>query len=89
MSLKIISYNCQLLNANLEAVSSLLNYCDILLLQETLLTNDNSDTLENINNNFKAIQVSSVRKSNQIYGRYSVGLEILWKKYANIKYFTV
>ena len=76
MSLKIISCNCQLLNANLETVSSLLNDCDVLLFQETLLTNDNSDTLGNINTNVNAIQVSSVRKSNLLYGRSSGRLEI-------------
>ena len=77
MSFKIISYNCQLLNANLETVSSLLNDCDILLLEETLLTNDNNDILENIDTNSNAIQVSSNRKSNQLYARPSGGLVIL------------
>ena len=56
-------YSCQSLNVNLETVS-LLNYCDISLLQETLLTSDNSDTLENRNTNFNAIQLLSVRNSN-------------------------
>ena len=85
----IISYNFQSLNANSETVSSLSNDCDISLLQETLLTNDNSDTLENININFNAVLVSSVRKSNQFYGNSSGGLAILWKKKYNIKYFPV
>ena len=53
MNLRIISYNCQSLNAKLDIVSTLLNDCDILLLQETLLTNDNNDILGNININYE------------------------------------
>ena len=80
MSLKIILYNCQSLNAKLDIVSSLLNDCDILLLKETLLTNDNKDILENMNINIIAIHVTSVRKLNHLYVRSSGGLAILWKK---------
>ena len=89
MSLKIISYNCQSLKAKLDIVSSLLKECDILLLQETLLTNDNNDILDNINTNFNAINIPSVRKLGQLYGRSSGGLAILWKKNSNFKYFPV
>ena len=59
MSLKIISYNYQLLNVNLETASSLLN----------------KKILDNINTNFNSIQ----KISNQLYGRLSGGLAILWK----------
>ena len=70
-------------------MSSLVNYCSILSLHETLLTNVNSNTLENINTNFNAIQLLSVRKSNKLYG-WSIGeLTILWNKNTNIKYFPV
>ena len=44
--IKIISHKCQSLNANLETVSSLLNICDIFLLQKTQLNNDNSAHLK-------------------------------------------
>ena len=89
MNLRIISYNCQSLNAKLDIVSTLLNDCDILLLQETLLTNDNNDILGNININFNAINIPSVRKIGQLYGRSSGGLAILWKRNSNLKYFPV
>ena len=89
MSLKIVSYNCQSLKANINIVSPLLNDCDILLLQETLLTNDNTDILENMNTNFNTINMPSVRKPGQLYGRSSGGLAILWKKNSNFKYFPV
>ena len=58
MSLKIVSHDCQLLNVNLETASSLLNDCDMLLLQETLLT---KDIIGNINTNFNETQVLSAR----------------------------
>ena len=76
----MISYNCQSLYTNLETVSSLLNDCDILLLQETLLTDNNDAIFENINIIFNVIQVPSVTKSNQLHGRSSGGLAILWEK---------
>ena len=72
MSLKIISYNCQSLNAKLDIVPSLLKDFDILSLQETLLTNDN-DICENINIHFNAINIPSVRKLGQLYGRFGGG----------------
>ena len=68
-------------------MSSLINYCDILLLEETLLNNDNKNILENTDTNSNAIQVSSVRKSNQPCARFSGGLVILHKKNTDIKYF--
>ena len=70
---------CQSINVNLESVSSILNDCDILLLQELLLANDNG-ILENKNINFNAVQVSTFRKSNQLYGSSSGGQAILWRK---------
>ena len=51
--------------------------CDILLLQETLLTNDK---LENTNTNFNAMLASSVEKSTQLYGRSGGGIEIYGEK---------
>ena len=45
-----------------------------------MLSNDNNDILENINIHFNAINIPSVRKLGQLYGRSSGGLAILWKK---------
>ena len=80
MSLKIVSYNCQSVNTNLDIIKLLLQNCDILLLQETLLTENNSNLLGGISQNFNYAYTPSVRKPGTFVGRSSGGLAILWKK---------
>ena len=89
MHLKVISYNCQSVRAHSEIISKLLCDCDILLLQETFLSDINSDVLDNINLDFSAAHTPAIRKIDQFYGRSSGGLAILWRKSYNMKIFPV
>ena len=83
--LKIISYNCQSFSCNAPFISSLLDQCDILLLQETLVNEANSNILENINNDFSSAFMPSTRNLSSFSGRSSGGLVAYWKNFQNIK----
>jgi len=78
-SLRIISYNCGSFKSNVEIVNLLLEDCDILLLQETLLPDYCSDLLC-INDNFDYSSVAATRNSDTFFGRSSGGLAIYWRK---------
>ena len=60
MSLKIVSYNCQSVNTNFDIIKLLSQDCDILLLQETLLTENNKNLLGGLNQNFNYAYTPSV-----------------------------
>ena len=82
-NLRIFSYNCQLFNSKNYVVKSSLKCCDILCIQETLLSADNSGALH-INNDFLHDHVPAVRHAQTFVGRSSGGLAIYWKKMTNI-----
>ena len=88
-NLKIISYNCQSLRANVGIVQNLLTECHVLCLQETLIDENNCDILDKLDNNFMNAYVPSVRKDDCSRGRSSGGLIILWSKHINIKFHPV
>ena len=46
--LRIITYNCQSFRPSIEVISDLLSRCDILLLQETLISDMNSYLLDGV-----------------------------------------
>ena len=89
MALKTISLNCQSAKANVGLISRLLNKCDILCLQETLLSEDNINILENISDDFSTVHIPSIRKQGNFYGRSSGGLAILWRNNNDYKFFPV
>ena len=78
--LTVISYNCESFSKNKEFVRMLLDICDILLLQETLLTDNAIENLGNINSDFDYIATPAVRKNNVFVGKSSGGLAIFYKK---------
>ena len=57
--LRICSYNCNSLRKKIDNVRKLLNGCDILLLQEILLTSDDSSFMNGIDENFTFLFVPS------------------------------
>ncbi len=59
MVLRIISFNCNSIRRNDEIVCKLLNECDILLLQETLVTADLINSISNFNADFMSSHVQS------------------------------
>ena len=84
--LKIVTYNCQSFTCNREIISEILESCDILLLQETLITEVNSFLLSNINDDFCFSFTSAHKANNSLYGRSSGGLAIYWRRIRNIKF---
>jgi len=87
MSIRISSYNCESVTANVNLVDSLLSISDILLLQETFLTNDNHYILNQFGPDFDYAYVSALRKANTYVGRPSGGLAVIWRKIDNVKVF--
>ena len=83
---RIISYNCQSVNTNLNLIQSFLPNCDILFLQETLLNDDNCSILEKLDSDFCYAHIPSVRNNQFCVGRPSGGLAILWRNFKNIKF---
>ena len=84
-NLRVISFNCQSFNRKTNIIESLLNSCDVLCLQETLLNDDNYSNLENLDNNFLTFHVPAIRNVETFTGRSSGGLAVLWRKSDNMK----
>ena len=82
--LKIISFNCQSLNANAAIIEDLLGSCDILCLQETLIDHNNAQNLNQFDNNFMVAYEPAYRQADVFTGRSSGGLTIFWKSFLNI-----
>ena len=87
--LRIISYNCQSFSIKVNIIQELLNDCDILLLQETLLTENNCMNFDQIDNNFVSASIPAVRANDVTSGRASGGLAIFWRKTDDISCFPI
>jgi endonuclease/exonuclease/phosphatase family metal-dependent hydrolase len=80
-SLKVVSFNCQSVRKNAEIVKCLMLSHDIVLLQETLLTDTDLNFCADLNNDFDyAATPSSQNLFAEYQGRPSGGLVILWRK---------
>ena len=84
--LRIITYNCQSFTPSIEVISDLLSRCDILLLQETLISDMNSYLLDGVDDNFCSSYTPSSRQNNLLYGRSSGGLAIYWRRLKDIRF---
>ena len=78
--LKIISFNCQSFESNFEIVREVIRSCDILLLQETFLTENFSDKLQKLGDEFEFLATPATRNPLCFTGRASGGLAIIYKK---------
>ena len=85
MDLKIITYNCQSYNSNSVIIKNLLLDCDILCIQESLISYSNSYLLNTIDNDFDFVLNDAVRDLDQFSGRSSGGLIIFWRKSINMR----
>ena len=83
-NIKVISFNCGGLKSNAELINLLLNECDILCVQETLLFESSNDILNkfSIDYNFE-YQGATKTKFNVFAGRPSGGLVTFWKSSLN------
>ena len=79
--LRIVSYNCHSVRANIEVVKQLLNLHDVLLLQELMLPEEDIAFIDTIDSNFYSIShVKDKKNDGIIVGRPSRGVAILWRK---------
>ena len=86
MDLKIISYNCRSARLHFDIIKILAEQCDILMLQETLLNDENISILENIDD-FNVAHTPSIRKNNTFVGRSKGGLVVMWRNFPHINIF--
>ena len=78
--IRIVSYNCESYVKNVEFVRMMLQTCDILLLQETLLVDHSIQLLENVHEDFDYFAVSATRNSTSFVGKSSGGLAVIFRK---------
>ena len=84
-SLQICSYNCNSIRKKVDIVRQLMNSQDIILLQEIILLNEDSDFIYGICDIFDAIILPSKCPVSECFeGGPSGGLAILWRKSLNI-----
>ena len=76
--MKLISFNCHSFRRNIDIISSLLQQCDILLLQETYLTEDYSKELGNLGGMYGYYATPAVRDANCFTGRAKGGLAVIF-----------
>ena len=77
---RLISFNCQSVNTNRELIELLLRKCEILVLQETLVTEHNKELLETFTGrNFGLAYVPAIRDEQTSVGRASGGLAIYYR----------
>ena len=82
MELKIASFNCGSIKRKVETVKNLLSSQDIVLLQETFLTEDETNYLELFSDQFDFASAPSVINENYA-GRPQGGLAIFYNKILN------
>ena len=84
-TLRIASSNCQTFSSNKELIHKLIEKRYILLLQETLITDYNSNELDLIAEGSIALTYMSAKQcTNQSAGRPSSGLGIFWSYFNNL-----
>ena len=84
-SLQICSYNCNSIRKKVDIVRQLMNSHDIILLQEIILLNEDSDLIYGISDLFDAIILPSKCPVLECFeGRPTGSLTILWRKSLNI-----
>ena len=87
--LRIISYNCQSFNTKSVIIKNLLESSDILCLQETFITDENSENFGKLDSNFVFDYTPAIRKPGVISGRPSAGLALFWRKSNDLQFFPV
>ena len=80
MNLRILSFNCESFSKNVEFVKMLLVECDVLLLQETLLTENSIELLNDVDPDFSCFATPAVRREDVFVGKSSGGLAVYYRK---------
>ena len=79
-NLRIISFNCHSFSRNMGIINLLLDHCDILLLQETMITEITRNSLDKVSREFISFYTPAARDISGGAGRPSVGLAIFCRK---------
>ena len=83
--IKVISYNCNSLRKNVDTVRKLLDGCDVLLLQEIMLVEEDIGIISQINEEIIFVATPSRKaNSNSFDWRPSGGNAIIWSKSLDI-----
>ena len=89
-NLRIISFNCQSFRSNISIVKLLLEKCDVLFLQEILLTQFTANELDQLNdNNTIACFTPATASTSPNSGRPRGGLVVFWKISDTINFFPI
>ena len=89
-NLRIFSYNCQSFRSNISIVKRLLKKCDLLFLQETLLTQFAANELNQLtDNNTIACFTSATASTSSNGGRPRGDLAVFWKTSDTINFFPI
>ena len=81
MAVRCLSYNCNGLKSFMPNMNDVLNKCDLLCLQELMITKQDCNILNNCHNDWNGFAVSHVDASlGVIRGRPNGGVGFLWQK---------
>ena len=80
MNCRCISYNCESFSKNTDFIGILLSQCDILMLQETLLTEHSMNNYSIFDQTWNYVAVPAERNITNFYGKSSGGLVIYYRK---------
>jgi len=85
VNLRLTSYNCNSIRKKIDIIRLLLKSCDVLVLQEIILVNDDLGFIYSIDDQFDLhVMPSKCPISENLEGRPSGGLAIFWRKSLNI-----
>lgn len=81
MGISVISFNCNSIRKNDEIICKLFDNCDILLLQETLITEEGINSISNFNLEYMSCHIPSFDPAVEgRNGRPRGGLSVFWNK---------
>ena len=84
--IRVVSFNCQSFNSSKEIIKLLLDRSDILVLQETLVTDVNRESLEVFAGaDFRLACVPAVRGDQTFVGRASGGMAIYYRHFTGLE----
>ena len=85
MDLRILSLNCNGLKSSIPVLGAVLDTCDILCLQEIMITKQECDILNTLHDDFYGVAFSPVDATlGVISGRPFGGVGIMWRKSVDI-----
>ena len=78
-NIKIFSLNCAGVLSKIPIIQEICSSYDLIFLQETCITPDDINVLNNIHSDFCSYSISAVNLDRPLVGRPHGGLSILWR----------